>query len=270
MLLDQFITVLLLRTTTPPHPQRHPRRTRDPVRSDTRTPTGTSSTAVRGRETQQARVKRPDEKNKGQADEGADDDEQQPVLAHPEDQLGVLAVPTIALERVEETPWVLGVLVGHENADAARPGLLVEVAVLVDPVLPDHGEEQGPRRRHDGDVGQEPGAVGALQGLDDAEEEGVLRDRSHGVVADARGHCAAQPGGVRQQRVQASLAPVVQIDVDAAVVREHEVADCVGALDRVLVPRKRRQEPGVFLLDEGHGLGVRPHHIFIVWVEVDA
>ena len=47
--------------------------------------------------------------------------------------------------------------------------------------------------------------VGA-EGFDDGEEEGVLGDRAHCVVGDASGGCSANPGGVGEERVEATVA----------------------------------------------------------------
>lgn len=62
-------------------------------------------------------------------------------------------------------------------------------------------------------------------------EEGVLRHRTHGVVADTRGNCAAQPGWVAQERIKTSVAAIVQVDVDAAVEVKDKVSNCIGALN---------------------------------------
>ena len=51
---------------------------------------------------------------------------------------------------------------------------------------------------------------------------------------------------------------------------EYEVADGVGALDRVSVVAEGGDEPGIFGCDEGVGLGVGPEDVFVVGVEVDA
>jgi hypothetical protein len=181
------------------------------------------------------------------------DCDQHPVLAHPEDGLGVLAVPAAALGDVEEAPLEPLVLVRHEDAHVllARP---LNIHVL----LPDHREEERPRRVHDRDVRHRPVAVVARQALDHAQEERVLGHGAHRVVADAGGHGAAHPGWVREQRVQTSIAAVVEVDVDPAVEGEHEVPDCIGALDGEAVAVEGGEEPGVFCTDEFAGEVVGP------------
>ncbi|QSZ30711.1 hypothetical protein DSL72_000269 [Monilinia vaccinii-corymbosi] len=134
----------------------------------------------------------------------ARDRQQQPVLAHPEDGLGVLAMPAVALDDVEEAPRVLAVFGGHEVAHAA--GLVRHGAHVFDP---EHGQEERPRAVHDGDVGHAPVAIVGLQGVDDAEEEGVLGHGAHGVVADSRGDGPAEPGGIAEEGVESSVAAVV-------------------------------------------------------------
>lgn len=134
----------------------------------------------------------PDRGGQDTAEEGEED----PMLAHPEDQPGVGPVPAVADVVGEEAPRVPVVLVLHEDADA--PGL---GDALMHVLLPDDGEEEGARGIHDGDVGEQPAAVVGLQQLDHAEEERVLGDRAHGVIGYPRGRGAAHPGGVREERI---------------------------------------------------------------------
>lgn len=191
--------------------------------------------------------------------------DEQPVVAHPEDEPRVAAVPRVALVFLEEGPRVLAVLVRHEDADAAGP-VGAFIGVVGHPVLPEHGEEERAGRGHNGDVGQDPAVVVALELGDDVEEEGVLGHGAHGIVGDAGGDGAAQPCFVGEERVEAALAAVVEVDVHAAVGREDEVADRVGALDGVGVVFKGLEEPGVFFRDEGLGGGVAPEDVLVVWV----
>ena len=181
---------------------------------------------------------------------------------------------------------MLVVLVRHEDADAAGPvgavvpaGIVDVVVVLVlglragvlaEPLLPDHGQEEWAGGGHDRDVGKDPFPICGGEGLDDPEEERMLGGGAHDVVADAGGDGTAEPGRVGEQGVEAALAAVVEVDVDAAVEVQDEVADGVGALDVVRVAVERREEPGVFLGDEGAGLDVGPEDVFVVWVQVDA
>ena len=73
-------------------------------------------------------------------------------------------------------------------------------------LLPYHAEEKGPGGAHDGDVGEGPVAVVGDEGFDDEEEEGVALCGAHCVVGDAGGVCAADPGGVGEEGVEAAVA----------------------------------------------------------------
>ena len=72
--------------------------------------------------------------------------------------------------------------------------------------LPQHGQEQRARAVHDGDVGQAPVAVVALQVGQHELEEGVVRRGAHGVVGDSGGVGAVQPAGVGEEGVEAAVA----------------------------------------------------------------
>ena len=134
--------------------------------------------------------------------------------------------------------------------------------------LPDHGQEQRACTGHNCNVGQDPFPVGVLKRFTNFEKERVLRDRAHHIVADTRWHRATQEGVVRQQGVEAAFTAVVEVDVDAAIVREHEIADTVGTLNRVWVGFECRCEPGVFFFYECQRGGVCPEDVFVVAVEV--
>ena len=186
------------------------------------------------------------------------DRDQHPVLPHPEDRLRILAMPATALGDIEEAPREPLVLVRHEDAHVlvCRP---LDVQVL----LPDHREEERTGAVHDGDVRHGPVAVVARQALDHAQEERVLGHGAHRVVADACRHGATHPCWVGEKRVQTSVAAVVEIDVDSAVEGEHEVPDCVGALDGVAVAVEGGEEPGVFCADEFAGELVGPELFYV-------
>lgn len=154
-------------------------------------------------------------------------------------------MPAIADMVSEETPRVLVVLVRHEDPDAC---LLARLVAHV--FLPDHRQKQRTRRVHDSDVRKQPVVVIGLQKLHGSEEEGMLWDRSHGVVRDARRHGATHPRGIGKEGIQTAVAAIVQVNIRAAEVGEHEVADRVGALDGIFVVIKGVQEPRVFLLDK--------------------
>jgi len=78
------------------------------------------------------------------------------------------------------------------------------------------------------------------------------------VVADARGRRAACPGRVCEEGVQRARGLDVEVEVDAAVVGEDEVAEGVDALDGVGVGGVGGEEPGVLGGDEVEGGFVCP------------
>ena len=162
-------------------------------------------------------------------------------------------MPAIAHVMREETPRVLVVLIRHQNA---HPRLVRRVVLHI--LLPDHREEQRPGRVHDGDVRQQPAAVIRLQQLNHSEEERMLRDRSHGVVRDASRRSAPDPRWVSEKRVETTVAAIVQVDIRSPVMRQHKVADRVGALNGVFIVVKGVQKPRVFLGDEVARFLVRP------------
>lgn len=179
--------------------------------------------------------------------------EQHPVLPHPEDGLGIFPVPAVSLDDVEEAPAVPLVLVRHQDPNALR-GRPRRADVL----LPDHGEKERTRAVHDRDVRHPPVAVVGLQRLDHAEEERVLRDGAHGIVADASGDREPDPRRVAEEGVESTVAAVVQVHVGAAVVGKDEVADGIGALDREGVVVEGLEEPWILRGDELARLGISP------------
>lgn len=131
----------------------------------------------------------------------AGEGDEHPMLPHPEDQLDIIAVPAVAQMVGEETPRVVVVLVREEDADSV---VALRVSVVV--VSPDYAQEEGSGGGHDGDVWQNPPAIVIWEGVDSLEEEGVAGDGAHGVVGDARGCRAADPGWVCQEGVEAAVA----------------------------------------------------------------
>lgn len=97
---------------------------------------------------------------------------------------------------------------------------------------------------------------------------------AHDIVGDTGGDGAADPGGVGEERVETAVASlesvscahvwfagsthIVQINVNTAEVVQHEVSDCVGALDRVRVAVEGLQEPRVLVGNELAGLLIGP------------
>ena len=85
-----------------------------------------------------------------------------------------------------------------------------------------------------------------MQLVDYSKEEGMLRHGTHCIVRDSRRHGTAHPRWVREEGIETSVAAIVEIDVDATVEGEHEVADCVCALDGEGVVVECVEEPGIF------------------------
>lgn len=123
------------------------------------------------------------------------------MRGHPEDELDIVVMPAVAEVVGEEAPAVAVVLCGEENAYAVHTLWLQFVVVA-----PDDAKVQWPGRGHDGDVWQGPSAVVVGQAIDGIEEELVARYRAHGIVGDACGGGLAHPGGVGQERVEATVA----------------------------------------------------------------
>ena len=101
----------------------------------------------------------------------------------------------------EETPFVVVVLIGEEDAES-----VVANGVAVAVVSPNYAQEEGARRGHDGNVWHDPPAVVILKRVDGLEEEWVAGDRAHGVVGDTCGCRAADPCWVGEERVEAAIA----------------------------------------------------------------
>ena len=123
------------------------------------------------------------------------------MSCHPEDDLNIRLVPAVTKVVREETPRMVVILVGKQDTDAVvayRTGIVV--------VSPDDAQKQRSRRGHDGNVREWPAAVVVGQRVDRLEEEGVARDRAHGVVGDACGKRTADPRRVGEERVKATIA----------------------------------------------------------------
>jgi hypothetical protein len=125
-------------------------------------------------------------------------------------------------------------------------------------LLPHDAQEQRAGAIHDGDVRQAPVAIIRLETRYDVFVERMARRRPQRVVADARGRRAARPGGVLEEGVEGARGLDVEVEVDAAVVGEDEVAEGVDALDGVGVGGVGGEEPGVFGGDEVEGGFVCP------------
>jgi len=175
------------------------------------------------------------------------------MLSHPENRLRILAMPTISLRDVEETPRVAFVLIRHQNAH-----MIHWRSRNANVFLPDHRKKQRTSAVHDGDVRHGPVTVIRLQRLDDTDEKWVLGNRAHGVITDSCRHCRAYPSGVAEQRIQASVTAIVEIEINTAVVRENEVPDGIGALDGKRIRIEGFKKPGIFCCNEFARFGVCP------------
>lgn len=164
----------------------------------------------------------------------------------------------------EEAPRVIVVLVWPENTDASSFWTVSDVEALCSPVSPDDAQEQRSGGRHYTDVGQYPVAVVLLQVVNNTEEERVAGDCAHHVVGDSSRHGAAHPCRVGEQRVEASVTTIVQIDVDSTIVRQHKIPNRVRALDGVLVVLESFEEPRVFSRNEVPTLRICPKLVFPV------
>lgn len=128
-------------------------------------------------------------------------------------------------------------------------------------MTPDDAQEERAGRGHDGDIWQDPIAVVSWERVDDTQEEGMARDRAHGVVGDASGYGPPQPGRVGQEGVEATVTAIVQVNVDATIMGQDEISDGVGALDVFLVVVKGFKEPGVFSSNKLARLCVGPQFV---------
>lgn len=120
---------------------------------------------------------------------------------YPENQLSIFPVPAVTDVVGEETPCVAVVLILHQNP---HPACLVGLIKHV--LLPEHREKKRTGRVHDRDVRKQPAAVVRLQQLNDAKEERMLGDRAHRIIGDARWNSPTHPRGIREQRIQATIA----------------------------------------------------------------
>ena len=103
-----------------------------------------------------------------------------PVPAHPEDELGIGAMPRAALDVMEEAVTVALDAALRQDADAMHfdggvgPGPGLQRGQVLDP---HHGQEQRAGGVHHSDVRQQPVAVVEVQRVDHAGEERVLSGR---------------------------------------------------------------------------------------------
>ena len=158
----------------------------------------------------------------------------------------------------EESPRRGIILLGEQNPQPPAILAIADIEPIITVQPPDDTQKQRPRRRHDGDIRQQPAALIARQFGDDAREERMARDGREHVVRDAGGFGFARDGGVLEEGLEGAFAAVVEIQVNPAVVVENEVPDRVGALDRVRVRLEGVQVLGVVRGDEVERGGVGP------------
>lgn len=136
-----------------------------------------------------------------ESDNESENGDEKPVLGEPENDLDIGPVPAVSEVVGEEAPGVVVVFFGEQDAHAV---LVDGTSVVV--MSPHKTEEERSGGGHDGDVGEWPATIVVRQGVDGLEEEGVTRDRAHGIVGDTGGDGTADPGWVGKQRVETSVA----------------------------------------------------------------
>lgn len=99
--------------------------------------------------------------------------------------------------------------------------------------MPDDAEEERAGTVHDCYVRKFPIPIVGYERFDYKGEERVVGDGAHGVVGDAGGIRAADPGWVGKKRVEAAVATIVEVDVDTAIMGEYEVSYSVCTLYRL-------------------------------------
>jgi len=191
-------------------------------------------------------------------------------MAYPENQLHVRSMPRVTQMMREETPRMSIVLFWENDAHAAAVGPVAYVSTAGHPVSPQHAEEQRTSAAHDSNVGQKPVAIVVLDVVDHVVEKRMIRHSAHSIVGNSRRQSLAHPSRVREQRFELTVAAVVQVEVNTAVVLEDKVPNGVGALDGVRVVPESILEPLVLVVDEFQAHLVGPQLVFPVWVEVDA
>lgn len=170
----------------------------------------------------------------------------------------------------KEAPRVSVVLFRENDAHTAAIRAVSYVSTIRHPMPPQHAEEQRASAAHDSDVWQDPVAVVVLDLVDNILEERVMGNGTHGIVGDSSGHSLAHPGRIREQRLKLTVAAIVQIEVDTAVVVQNEVSDGVGAFNRVRIVPERLFEPFVFLVDELQARIIGPQLVLPIRVQINA
>lgn len=123
------------------------------------------------------------------------------MLGEPEDNLDIGPVPAVSQVVGEETPRVVVVFVGKQDADT-----LLSHGASVVVVPPDETEVEGTGRSHDGNVWERPAAVVVGQRVNGLEEEGMAGNRAHDIVGNSGGKGASDPRRVGEKWIEAAVA----------------------------------------------------------------
>lgn len=128
---------------------------------------------------------------------------------HPEDESCILPMPAAPTMPSKKRPRLFIILVPHQHPHPCH--LAAIPAANTGPskhrgaaggkapafiFLPDDGKEEGASAVHDRYIGKFPVAIIGDEGFDYKSEEGVVRDRSHSIIGNARWLSSANPGGV--------------------------------------------------------------------------
>jgi len=184
------------------------------------------------------------------------------------DEERIVRVPAAAVVVLEERVGsltlvrVLAVERLGEDADLAWRAWGAGMRRRVKAVLSRH--EHGTCRKHDSRVVQDIRVIELDEILNRLLHEGMVLLGKHKVVGNADRDGARQNDGVDKQWVDALETADVEVEINTAVVVEDKVADCVCALDRVLVCVEGGQKPGVVGCQEVAGFYVCPEHVFAV------
>jgi hypothetical protein len=173
-------------------------------------------------------------------------------MAQETDESGVVRMPTATIEMGEERVgclfWlnILSIKRLGKNADFAT-GLSWGKGMggCVKAVL--RREKHGAGGKHNSGIVENPIMVKGNQVVNSLSHERVFLFRKHEIVRDADGYGARKNDGEDKEGIQTTQAANVEVDVDAAVVMEDEVANGIRSLNGIWVRIKRVEEPAVVL-----------------------
>jgi hypothetical protein len=119
-------------------------------------------------------------------------------------------------------------------------------------------EEHGAGGKHNCGVVENPIMVKGNQVVYSLSHERVSFFRKHKVIRDAHGYGTRKNDGKDKEGIQMTQAANVEVDVDAAVMMEDKVANCICPLDRIWVRIKRVEEPTIVLRNKFTRTSVSP------------